>query len=168
MYKKNLIVIFVVVLLFIAGGKLVEAESNFYGMVVYDSSQAFNAFDVYYNDEGGVSYTYTKSLVNTDISCWGDVRDYNITYTIENNTESPIELNYYADVYELATVDGSVYELEMPDILDYPSKVINPNNSATITFDNPVDNPENIMFISASLGLEDKFIFLKRIQEKKE
>jgi|GEM_PF-2151770 len=170
-FDKMKIVIMIMVALFLIFGISsyhVKAKSNFYGMEVYDVNQAMTAFEVTYNDEGGVSYSYTKNQVNINIYCWGNVQKHSITYTIKNNSKGPIKLNYYTDLYELLTVDGSVYELEMPDIMDYPSKVINPNDSATITFDNPVNNFEDIKYISASLGMNDVFIFLKKIKKKED
>ena len=73
-------------MLLLTGSSMIEAKSNFYGMEVYDSSQLIEVFNVYYKDDRGVSYTYKKNLVNTNISCWGYVRESNITFKIINNT----------------------------------------------------------------------------------
>lgn len=168
MTKKSIInLVLLISMIFISGiGLKVEAETEFFGMEVYNVGQAINAFEVWSNEDGsGVEYNYKKDLANPDIVSFADVSYSSISFQIHNNSNAPIELNYYTDIFELATNESKVYEMEKPDILDYPSdKVLNPDEVATIKCDNPLGTSENIMFISATLGLENIMIFLKKVE----
>ncbi len=115
------------------------AKSNFFGIQILDASKALEAFSkVVRTKDGSVRYTHKSRLTNDSIYCWATVGNYWITFQIHNESKRPIQMNYFMDKYGLASVDGSIYELKLPDILNYPSEVINPKGSETIKVSNPV------------------------------
>lgn len=164
MFKKSLVWAMVLgIVLVISSGAL--AKSNFFGIQISDASKAQEAFSKVVRTKEGVRYTYKKELANTSIYCWGTVGNYWITFQIHNDSKRPIQMNYFMDKYELATTEGSIYELELPEILDYPSEVVNPKGNKTVKLSNPIENLSEIKYLSVSLSWGEVFIFLRRIQE---
>lgn len=159
---KKILIISMLLVLVISG--ITFAESNFFGIQVYDWGTALNAISDVKRSDKGVSYSYNENFSNTSIYCFGEVKEDSITLTISNKSKSPIEFNYYMDMYEILTSDGTSYKMEMPDILDYPSKALNPNNSITIRFDNPVGNVSEIFALGVTINFGDTLIFLREIE----
>lgn len=166
MVKKGLVLwAFLVVTLVFSSSAL--AKANFFGIQILDSSKALEAFSKVVRTESGVEYTRKKDLVNDSVCCWGTVSTSRITFQICNDSKMPIKMNYFMDKYELMSVEGNIYELELPDILDYPSKVINPKGNRTIKVSNPLKNLTEVKYLSVSLSWGEVFIFLRRIEEEK-
>jgi len=166
MFRKSLVWAMVLgIVLVISSGAL--AKSNFFGIQILDPSKAQEAFSkVVRTKDGGVRYTHKSKLANDSVYCWGTVGNYWITFQIHNDSKRPIQMNYFMDKYELMSVERSIYELELPDILDYPSKAINPKGSRTIKVSNPLKNLTEVKYLSVSLSWGEVFIFLRRIEEE--
>lgn len=166
MFRKSLVWVMVLgMVLVISSGVL--AKSNFFGIQILDISKTQEAFSKVVRTKTGVSYTCKSELTNDSVYCWGTVENYWITFQIHNNSKGPIQMNYFMDKYELMTVDEGIYELELPDILEYPSEVINPKGSRTIKVSNPLKNLTEVKYLSVSLSFGEVFIFLRRIEEEK-
>lgn len=152
-------------MLFLTGCYTVYQDS-FFGMRIL-SAKDIDAFSrVIRKKSGKIDYTYKQGRADPRIHCWGGYAGLNIvTVKIINASKKPIQLNYFADEYQLWTTDGTNYTLEIStDITKYPN-VLNPGSRTTVYLKGFNGKLDDIKFIVAGVDYGNVAILLKRIEE---
>ena len=144
-------------------------QPQFFGMQVLNEYLKFakDVFSVTRDKTGGVTYNCRVNLVNDSIYSWGTIEGETITLSITNESQVPIEMNYYIDTYSLETEDGSVCRLKIKtSITDYP-EIINPKETKWVEISKPVViKLTDIEYLAMDFNFGRGIIILKRIQEK--
>ena len=110
------------------------STSDFYGIKM-DSQYASGDFIIKSCTENGVSFKLNSRTMDSRISAEGKVDFSRLNISITNDSNSPISTNFFGDSIMLITKDGTMYNLDKGDILNYPKgNYINPNTTAYYTF----------------------------------
>ncbi len=126
-------------------------RTEFFGMEVTRATT--DAFTIKSQDvTGSVSYTYDKNLANPNITAQGSIYEGGtFRVYITNRGNSPIHPNYFLDRFTMVSKDLNWYELTKPDILYYPSEVINPGRRVYFSMPSPLGR-DNVEFVIIELG----------------
>jgi len=162
--KIALVALMGLFILFLTGCYTVYQDS-FFGMQIL-SSKDIDAFSRVVRDSAGkIDYTYKQGRADPRIHCWGGYAGLNIvTLKIINASKKPVQLNYFADEYQLWTADGTTYTLEIStDITKYPN-VLNPGSQTTVYLKGFNGKLDDIKFIVAGVDYGNVAILLRRIE----
>ena len=153
-------IILVIASLFIASCvSIAEAPKRLqlYGIEV--NSELYD--DDYARKKDG-KYTYLPSKMSPNIYAWGALTSYGSEFriSVNNNSNKPINSNYFLDKFNLYTKDNKQYVLKADDFLNYPKGYINPDDSAVFYVDKPngLKSEENISKIVVQLGYDTRIV----------
>ena len=153
--------------LVIATHPTLAVTSSFFGIQVYEASDADEAFFIKEAENGGVEYTYIEEMVNTSVYAWGTLEDDCLVLDIVNKSEQNLGMDFYVDQYGYYTLDDDIFMLDfMMSEMAYPS-LLEAQDSETIVLYLPA--PEyigQIKFIAALIHYGSVAIILKPIQSK--
>ena len=143
-------------------------QPQFFGMQILNEYFRFakDVFSATRDKTGNVTYTCNVNLVNDSIYSWGKIEGETITLSITNESQVPIEMNYYIDTYSLETEDGSICKLKIKtSVTDYPN-IINPKETKWVEISKPaVIKSTDIKYLAMDFNFGRGVIILKRIEE---
>lgn len=143
-------------------GLQVFPNTLFFSIEMLEVNRFKNAFKVSVDKKGKLHYSFNPKIADASIHAVAYLDNKGLVISVFNRTKKPVKINYFLDEFYLITKDGSIYELEKPNILDYPSSPINPNKCKIFIFkqDIPASQTEYIVAILCKSVL----IFMKRIE----
>ena len=162
----SVVMILICVIAFVNVGFALQPQ--FFGMQVLNEYLKFakDVFSAMRDKTGNVTYTCNVNLVKDSIYSWGTIEGETITLSITNESQVPIEMNYYIDTYSLETEDGSICKLKIKtSITDYPG-IINPKETKWVEILKPVViKSTDIKYLAMDFNFRRSVILLKRIEE---
>jgi len=107
-------------------------------------------------------YSYLTSKMNPKIYAWASLTPYGSQFriSVNNNSNKPLNSNYFSDKFNLYTKDNKQYILKTDDIVNYPKGYVNPDDSAVFYVDKPkgLKSEGNISKIVVQLGYDTRIV----------
>lgn len=152
---------------FLIPNVVLAGNNSFYGIKASDISDAED-FVISGYSEGWIDFQYDRERMSESVFAWGRLTDEGyIEVDVTNNSDTPLEVDYYRDKFTLVSRDGTTYYLAKRDINRYYSKdSIAPGETAFFSYRLPsviTDIKEDdVKMVICELGAEDKTILILR------
>jgi hypothetical protein len=165
--KRALLLCCAIAILVAAAQPILAASPQFFGIQVYEASDADEAFSVQEGVDTDVEYSYTPRMVNTSIHIWGTLEAESLVLNIVNQSDESLHMSFYTDEYGYYTFDDDIFMLEvMMSESAYPAS-IDAGTSEEVALELP--SPEHIgqvKFVAALIDYGQTALIAKPIESR--